>query len=158
MSAGIISTVALLLSWTNARPGAGCLTRLNCRREGAVKQIRRLRQLDCAIRLWLNEDDIASAQTLAWAALTVVRDLYKAARKSWVGDRGPGTDVQRQWFANMERRPSLARGTEGLITGNPRTAAARRPHLLEELLHEDHICSIGLLGTRACCGASIRCL
>ncbi|CEJ88138.1 hypothetical protein HYPGJ_31620 [Hyphomicrobium sp. GJ21] len=35
-------------------------------------------QLNCAIRLWLNEDDLCSVQTLAWSARTVLRDLLKA--------------------------------------------------------------------------------
>ena len=37
------------------------------------------RQLDVAIRLWLDEGDLAAVQTLAWAGLTVLRDLAKAA-------------------------------------------------------------------------------
>jgi hypothetical protein len=37
------------------------------------------RQLNCAIRLYLNEDDLASVQTLAWAGLTILRDLTAAA-------------------------------------------------------------------------------
>jgi hypothetical protein len=48
----------------------------------AVKTITKLeaarRQLDCAIRLYLAQDDLAAVQTLAWAALSVLRDLARA--------------------------------------------------------------------------------
>lgn len=37
------------------------------------------RQLDVAIKLWLDEGDLAAVQTLAWAGLTVLRDLARAA-------------------------------------------------------------------------------
>ena len=37
------------------------------------------RQLDCAIRRWLDEDDLCSVQTLAWAAFTILRDLGRKA-------------------------------------------------------------------------------
>ena len=36
------------------------------------------RQLDCAIRLYLNEEDLAAVHTLTWAALTILRDLTVA--------------------------------------------------------------------------------
>lgn len=40
------------------------------------------RQLNVAVKLWLDEDDLAAVQTLAWAALTILRDLTKAAGRT----------------------------------------------------------------------------
>lgn len=54
------------------------------------------RQLNTAIRLWLQEDDLASVQTLGWAALTILRDLTKAAGRPTPGGIPPEWQLDRE--------------------------------------------------------------
>jgi hypothetical protein len=59
-------------------------------KEGAMlKTVTKLeaakRQLDTAICLHLNENDICAVQTLAWAALTLLRDLSESKPKVETG-------------------------------------------------------------------------